>query len=139
LASQPAAKERAEVLALLDAVYRLSERREATQSQCGEDLETKLLEKRRELQCHVLGLLWLHVDLSKTHWRWLAQLASCLSGGSDQDYITKNQRHFFQEYGKCDICITPSKLESGWCWPKSILYTPFSTVMRSFRELRTSF
>ena len=122
LASQPAAKDRAEVQALLDAIFRLSERREATQSQCEEDLEKKLSEKRRELQRLLLGLLWRDMDLSKTHWLWLTQFCSCLLGGQDQEYIQGAQHHIIQEYGKRDVCITAGDLDAAWRQPKSRSY-----------------
>jgi len=122
LASHPNAKERTVLQASLDAMFRLSERREPTQSQCEEHLEKKLSEKRKTFQRSLLGLLWQHVDLSKTHWLWLTQFCSCLFDGRDQEYITNIQHHIIQEYGKCDIRIIAGELQSVWCRPKSVLY-----------------
>ena len=126
LASQPDAKERAAFQALLDAMFRLSERREPAQSQCEadlSDLKKKLLEKRRDCQRHLLDLLWRHVDLSKTHWPWLTQFCSCLFDAKDREYIQHTQRHIIQEYGKRDICITAGDLESAWRRPKLRCYS----------------
>ena len=122
LASHPTAKERTELQALLDAMFRVSEIRATTQSQCEEDLEKNLSVKRKKFKRSLLGLLWQHVDLSKTHWLWLAQLCSCLCDAGNQVYIKAIQHHIIQEYGKRDICIITGELESAWCRPKSLFY-----------------
>ena len=96
-----------------------------------ESSNSDLIGKQKAVRELLIQLVFEHTDFSKTDWKWLTQLCSCLVDNSDQKWVSKISKTIIEQYKKCEIIVQCETMHELWNACKSeYQYQAFSAYVQ---------
>jgi len=94
-----------------------------------ESSKSDLIGKQKAVREQLVQLIFEHTDFSKTDWKWLTQLSSCLVDNSNQQWVRKITKTTVNKYEKCEIIVQCETMQELWNACKSNINTRRSLRM----------